>query len=174
MFSRILTVTLALSAVLGVGLAGAQSSPPAAPPATPAAQPAPETPKESSPPAVAPAAPAAQPAPAPIKPPAVTYEKARIVVDGKAQANGSLAMTFTAQGGAGKSFMVNVLNETEKNDVARDIYKELSIVAGNTYKVKLDGQKIRISKADKEKTPNFSISIDKIELGGVSVRVEKD
>jgi hypothetical protein len=161
MFRRTLIATLVLSAILGVGLALAQSSPPASPPAAPTEQPAP-------------AAPAAQVAPAPVKPPVIYYEKARIVVDGKAEANGSLGMTFTAQGGERKSFLVNVLGKTEKNDVARDIHKELSIAVGSAYKVKLDGQKVHISKADKEKTPNFSISIDKIELGGISVRVEKD
>jgi hypothetical protein len=128
-------------------------------------------------PSVAPVAPAAalvaQPASAPVKPALVYYEKAKIVIDGEAQANGSLEMVFAPQGGESKTFMVTVLNKASKKDVARDIHKELSLLAGSAYKVKLDNEKVRISKANKQ-TPNCSISFDKIALAGVSLRVEKD
>ena len=110
----------------------------------------------------------------PRRPPLVYYEQARVVVDGQAVASGSLAMTFTPQGGQRQSITVNVLLETKKKDVARDIHKELSIVAGPAYKVKVDNEKIRISKVDRKQTPNFALSVDRLEVGGVSVRVEKD
>jgi len=162
---RTLVVALVLSVIVSVGLAWAQS-----PPDTTAA-PSPAAPAQAAP---SEPAPAAAPVPTPVKPPLVYYEKARVVVDGQAEANGSLAMTFTPQGGQRQTFTVNVLLETKKKDVARDIHKELSIVAGSAYKVKVDNEKINISKTDKKTTPNFALSVDKLEVGGVSVRVEKD
>ena len=56
----------------------------------------------------------------PRRPPLVHYEQARVVVDGQAVASGSLAMTFTPQGGQRQSITVNILLETKKN-VARDM-----------------------------------------------------
>jgi hypothetical protein len=156
---RILASALVLSAILGVGLARAQATPDttaASPPAV-TTQPAP-----------------APPASEPVKPPTVYYEKARVVVDGQAEANGSLSLTFSSQGAEGKAIHVNVLAKASKKDVARDIQKELSIAAGTAYKVKLDKDTIHISKADKKTTPNFGVSVDKLEVGGVSVRVAKD
>ena len=185
MYRRTLVFALALSVIVGVDIALAQSVPdttsapaPAAPaqtapaPAAPAqTAPAPAAPVQATPPAPAPTAAAA---PAPVKPASVYYEKARVVVDGEAEANGSLAMTFTPQGGEGRTFTVNVLVKAKKKDVARDIHKELSILAGSAYKIKLDNEKIHISKVDKKTTPTFALSVDKLEVGGISVRVEKD
>jgi hypothetical protein len=148
-----------------------ESTPPAAS-ATPAVAPVTTAPLPVAP--VATAAVTAQAAPAVTKPAAVFYEKARVVVDGQAQANGSFGMSFSVLGGETKSFTVNVLGKTKKNDVARDVHKELSLIAGDAYKVKLDGDKIQISKADKKTSPNFSLGIDKLELSGVSLRVEND
>lgn len=113
------------------------------------------------------------PPPSQATPALVYYEKAKVVVDGEAQANGRLQMTFTPQNGATKSFTVTVLAKATKKDVARDIHKELSIAAGTTYNVKLDDDKVEISKVKKE-SPNFSVAIGKIELAGVSVMVGKD
>lgn len=186
MFRRTLVAALAMSAILSVGLAQAQESPDttAAPPTAAPAQAAPDTtaapapavPALAAPDTVA-APPAAVPtpaAPAPVKAPLVYYEKARVVVDGQAQANGSLTMTFTPKGGEGKAFTVSVLLKANKKDVARDIHKDLSIAGGSAYKVKLDNEKIHISKVDKKTAPSFAVTVEKLEVGGISVRVEKD
>jgi hypothetical protein len=103
----------------------------------------------------------------------VYYESAKVVVNGEAQANGTLEMTFTPQNGATKSFKVTVLAKATKKDIARDIHKELSIAAGTVYNVKLDNENVKISKVKKE-SPNFSVAIGKVELAGVSIMVGKD
>jgi hypothetical protein len=103
----------------------------------------------------------------------VYYEKAKVVVNGEAQANGRLEMTFAPQNGATKNFTVTVLAKATKKDVARDIHKELSIAAGAAYQVKLDDENVKISKVKKE-SPNFSVTIGKVELAGISVLVGKD
>jgi len=140
---KVAVIAVALSVVMGVGRAWSQ----------------------------APANSTAKPSQA--KPALVYYEKAKVVADGEAQANGMLEMTFTPQNGATKNFTVTVLAKATKKDVARDIHKELSIAAGTPYKVELDNDKVKISKVKKE-SPNFSVTIGKVELAGVSVLVGKD
>ena len=158
-----LFATLALSAILGAGIAQAQAKPDST------AAPAPPVTAQPAPPATP-----APPAPAPAQPPAVYYEKAIVVIDGEAEANGSLGLVFTPLGGVGKTVTVNVMAKAKKKDVARDIHKELSIAAGSAYKVKLENDKVSLSKADKKKSPNFALSMTKLDVGGMSVRVAKD
>jgi len=124
-------------------------------------------------PAAAPAV--AQPAPAPGKPPLVYYEKAVVVIDGKTEVNGSLQMEFLSLKGGLKTFSVNVLAKTKKADIARDINKELTIVVGDgdAYKVKLQGEKIKIERADKKTSPTFSLTVSSLAVPGLSMRVEK-
>ena len=160
MYRKIIVASLVWFSILGVGPAWAQAAPDTAKAPPPAVSAPPTTPAPAT--------------PAPVQPSLVYYEKARVVVDGQAEAHGSLAMTFTPLGGNGKSFTVNVLLKAKKKDVARDIHKELSIAAGSAYKVKLDGDTIHISKTDKKTTPNFAMGVDKLAVSGVSVRVEKD
>jgi hypothetical protein len=126
-------------------------------------------------PAAAPAAAAAAPAAAPVaaKPPLVYYEKAVVVTDGKAEANGSLQMEFLPLKGELKTFTVNLLAKTKKADIARDIHKELTIAAGEAYKVKLDGEKVKIERADKKTSPTFSLTVSRLAVPGLSLRVEK-
>jgi len=140
---KVAVIAVALSVVMGVGRAWSQA------PANSTAKPSQATPA------------------------LVYYEKAKVVADGEAQANGMLEMTFTPQNGATKNFTVTVLAKATKKDVARDIHKELSIAAGTAYKVELDNDKVKISKVKKE-SPNFSVTIGKVELAGVSVLVGKD
>ena len=150
-----------------------QVAPPAeqAPPPADQAAPPPPAPPDSTPPppkvAPAPAVPA-QP-----KPPEVFFQKAVVVIDGKAEANGSLRMEFHAQGAEPVSFSVNVLAKSKKSDVARDIHKELSIAVGSAFKVKLEGEKVKIEQTDKKKSPTFSITVAELAVTGLSVRVAK-
>jgi hypothetical protein len=158
----------------------AQETQPPPPAPTPAAAPAPEqaTTPAAAPAAAAAAAPATAPATVPATAaasssiPRVYYEKVDIVVDGKAEANGALKLEFLAQGGDLKEVTVSVLAKTKKKDIAKDIQKELLMVAGGSYKVKLSGDEVRISKTSK-KLPNVSIVVTQLAVPGVSVRVEK-
>ena len=117
-----------------------------------------------------PAAPVAAAAPAPTMPHAY-LEKLAVVVDGKAKANGSVKLEFLPIGGEPKVVEVRVLAKTGRKDIARDIAKELTLVAGGAYKVKQSGEEVRISKKDK-KAPNISVNVLALALPGVSVFVK--
>jgi hypothetical protein len=167
---------------------------PAPPPAEPAAQVAPAAPAAApaaaaAAPAAAAAAPAAQaapaaaaaataqapaatPAPAAVTVPRVYFEKAEIVVDGRADYNGALELEWKPVNGDGKLIQVNVLAKSKDKEITADIYKELVLAAGNSYKIKQSGEKIQVKKANKQ-APNFAITITKLQLPGVSVRIGK-
>lgn len=187
------TVFCALVLVLIASAAVAQEAAPTPAPAAPAPQaapaPPPAEPAAQAAPAAAAAAPAAQAAPAPaaaappqapapvptaaeVTVPRVYYEKAKVVVDGKAEYNGALELEWKPLNGQAKLVQVNVLAKSKSKDIARDIHKELVLAAGNSYKVKLNGERIELSKTNK-KLPNFAITITKLQVSGVSVRVEK-
>ncbi len=128
--------------------------------------------------APAPAKTATTTAPAPAKPesieseaPRVYLEETTIVVDGKAEYNGSIAFEFTPLGGTSKTFTVTVLAKAGRKDIAKDIHKELTIAAGGTYKVKLSGAEVRVSR--NKGAPNFAIVVKKLNATGVSVLVKR-
>ena len=102
----------------------------------------------------------------------VYFEKAEVVVDGKADYNGAVELEWKPLNGEGKLIQVNVLAKSKDKDIAADIFKELTLAAGGTYKVKQNGEKVRVEKTNK-KVPNFAITITKLQLPGVSLRVEK-
>jgi hypothetical protein len=115
-----------------------------------------------------------QPAkPEEVKTPAVLYEKAKLEVDGEAEANGSINFLFVPEGGKAVPFSVAVLKESNKEDIAKAIHTPLTIAAGEQYKVKVSGKEIKIEKAKKE-FPKFSVTIEKVALPGVTVLVKKD
>jgi len=149
---------------------------PAPPPAEPAAPAAPAAaaaaPAAQAAPAAAAQAPAAAPAPAAVTVPRVYFEKAEVVVDGKAEYNGALELEWKPVNGDGKLIQVNVLAKSKDKDIAADIYKELVLAAGNSYKIKQSGEKIQVKKANKQ-APNFAITITKLQLPGVSLRIGK-
>jgi hypothetical protein len=143
-------------------------------PAAAAAAPAAQAPAAAAPAAAAPAqAPAPVPTVVEVTVPRVYYEKAKVIVDGKAEYNGTLELEWKPVNGQAKLVQVNVLAKSKSKDIARDIHKELVLAAGNSYKVKLNGEKIELSKTDK-KLPNFAITITKLQVSGVSLRVEKN
>jgi hypothetical protein len=156
--NRKLALLIVVLTIVALPLA-AQETPPAAPAPTPV-------------PAAAPvaAAPVAAAAPASTMPHAY-LEKLAVVVDGKAKANGSVKLEFLPIGGEPKVVEVRVLAKTGKKDIARDIAKELTLVAGGAYKVKQSGEEVRISKKDK-KAPNVSVNVMALALPGVSVFVK--
>ena len=129
---------------------------------------------QTAPPAAQPTPPPAAVAPAPVAPsvPLVYLDKMVVVVDGKAEYNGSLQLEFTPLGGQARLVEVRLLAKSKKKDIAKDIYKELSLAAGATYKVKLNGEEVKISKGT-NKTPKFSLVVKSLAVPGVSVRVDK-
>ena len=118
----------------------------------------------------APAQPA--PAPAPATPPMIMYEKVNIVVDGKAEYAGNIQLSLEITGREPKLASVNILAKEKDKKIAEQIQREVSIALGAEYKVKLSGDEVRISKANK-KAPNLAVVIRQLQLPGVSVRVEK-
>jgi hypothetical protein len=152
----------------------AAPAPPPAEPAAPTAPAAAPAPAAAVPAAAVPApAPAAQAAPAPVTVPRVYFEKAAVIVDGKADYNGALELEWKPVNGDGKLIQVNVLAKSKDKDIAGDIYKELVLAAGNSYKIKQSGEKIQVKKGNKQ-APNFAITITKLQVPGVSLRVEKN
>jgi hypothetical protein len=148
-------------------------APAAAPAPAPEAAAAPAAAAAAAPAAATAAAPAAAPAPAAAAPtvPHAYMDKVTVVVDGKAKANGSLQLEFLPIGGEAKVITVNVVAKTRDKDIARDIHKELTLVAGGNYKVKLSGGDVKITKKSKA-APNVSVVVTSLALPGVSVSIK--
>jgi 3-oxoacyl-ACP reductase-like protein len=179
---RSLTATaMVVLALLAVGgWAVAQEPPPAATPAPeqpPAAAPAAEAPA-----AAAVAAPAAAPAPAPAAAPAapagvqlptVYMEAMRIQLDGKAKYTGNVKIEFQIRGQDARLVSVDVIPNTKADEIARDLYKQLSLMAGGDVKLKQSGDRITLEKANKS-APPFSIRIAYQSIIGVSFLIDQD
>ncbi len=172
---------LALAVVVVVasgGLVLAQEPPPAATPApqqaaTPPAQPAPAP----APAAAAAPAPAAVAAPAAVSAPEipVIYMPAiRIRLDGKTQYAGNVKMEFKAQGHDPKVVSVDVIPKMDSGDIAKDLYKQLTLAAGTDYKVKQSGDRVTIERANKKVTTPISLKITNMSVLGVSFMIDKD
>jgi len=137
--------------------------------------PAPAEPQASP---AAPQAAEAQPAPAqPEAPqqavaPRVFQPAWEIVVDGKAEANGTLELVFQPHGGEAKLLKVNVVAKAKKDDIAKDLAQEITFAAGSAYKIKANGNKVKVKAASK-KTPPCFIGIETQAVNGVAVRVGK-
>ena len=95
------------------------------------------------------AAPAAPTAPAVVAPPKTYYDSVELIVKGKAKAAGAVVVVLQSFGGEPKSLNVNVLAKMGEDDIVRDIAKELTVAAGNDYKVKTKGNRVTVSKASK-------------------------
>jgi hypothetical protein len=129
----------------------------------------PPTPAEPQP---SPAAPQQAPAPQQATAPRIFQPSWEIVVDGKAEANGVLELVFQPHGGEAKLLKVNVVAKAKKNDIAKDLAKELTFAAGKTYKIKASGNKVSV-KAPNKKSPPCYLGIETQAVNGVSVRVGK-
>ncbi len=157
------TSTLIVAAMLVLfGMTAAAQEP--APPAE--AQPTPAAPQ------AAPAEPAAPPAPQQATAPRIFQPSWEIVVDGKAEANGVLELVFQPHGGETTLVKVNVVAKTKKDQIAKDLAKELTFATGADYKVKASGNKVNV-KLKNKKSPPFNLGIETQAVNGVSVRVGK-
>ena len=100
-------------------------------------------------------------------------DASKIIIDGKAEANGVLGLTFEPQGGEAKLVRVNVVAKAKPKEIAKDLAKQLEFTVGSSYKVKSNDNKVTVSLKNK-KAPVFYLGIEEQALSGVSVRITKD
>ena len=100
-------------------------------------------------------------------------DASKVIIDGKAEANGVLGLTFEPQGGEAKLVRVNVVAKTKPKEIAKDLAKQLEFTVGSSYKVKSNDNKVTVT-AKNNKTPVFFLGIEEQALSGVSVRITKD
>jgi len=120
----------------------------------------------------APTAPPAQAAPQQAQAQRVFRSAWDVIIDGKAEINGVLALNFEPQGGEAKLVRVNVLAKTKAKQIAKDLANQLAFTAGANYKVKANDNKVTISLKNK-KAPVYYLGIEEQALDGVSIRLTK-
>jgi hypothetical protein len=119
-----------------------------------------------------PTAQAAPPAPEQAQAQRVFRSDWDVIIDGKAEINGVLALNFEAQGGEAKLVRVNVLAKTKAKQIAKDLAEQLTFTVGANYKVKANDNKVSISLKNK-KAPVYYLGIAEQALDGVSIRLTK-
>jgi hypothetical protein len=117
--------------------------------------------------------PPAAAAPAGVTLPVVYMEAMRIQLDGKAGYAGNVKMEFQVRGQDARLISVDVIPNTKSDEIARDLYKQLSLAAGGDVKLKQSGDRITLEKANKN-APTFSIRITYQSIIGVSFLIDKD
>lgn len=116
--------------------------------------------------APAPAAPAAAPA----KPAGPLVDEVKIVVDNKAKSDGEIRFAFTPAGGTSQEVRVTVAKGMSKQDICRDIAKELKIAVGENYKVdQYDDDKVKV---ERKKDAKFSLTLASQNVSGISVSLK--
>jgi hypothetical protein len=104
--------------------------------------------------------------------PTIFRDSFKIVINGKSQTPGTFTMVFTPLKEDGTKFTVNVIQGMGKKRIAQDVAKELTLAAGNRYKVKQNGNKVVIKRTNKE-VPAFALEITEQKLSGVSLMIAK-
>lgn len=102
----------------------------------------------------------------------VFRDASKVIIDGKAEANGVLALTFEPHGGEAKLVRVNVVSKAKPKEIAKDLGKQIEFTVGADYKVKTNDNKVTVSLKNK-KAPVFFLGIEEQALTGVSVRITK-
>ena len=105
--------------------------------------------------------------------PTVYRDSYKITITGKPDANGTFSMVFTPHGEDGTEFTVNVLKGTAAKKIAADVAKELTLAAGDRYKVKQSGNKVVVKKGNKKEKP-LAIEMTNQKLSGVSIMIGKN
>jgi len=82
-------------------------------------------------------------------------------------------MEFQIRGQDARLVSVDVIPDTKSDEIARDLYKQLSLMAGGDVKLKQSGDRITLEKANKS-APTFSIRITHQSIIGVSFLIDKD
>lgn len=120
----------------------------------------------------APTAPPAQAAPEQAQAQRVFRAAWDVIIEGKTEINGVLALNFEPQGGEAKLVRVNVVAKTKAKQIAKDLANELAFTMGANYKVKANDNKVTISLKNK-KAPVYYLGIEQQALDGVSIRLTK-
>jgi hypothetical protein len=109
-------------------------------------------------------------APAIAGPAAPQVESIKIFFDDKAKTDGELRFEFTPVGGTAKTIRVTIMKKMDKNEVAQDAAKELSVALGPEYKVdRYDADKVKV---ESKKDMKFSLTIAALTANGLSVRLK--
>lgn len=161
---------IAVGILVLAGTTASAQEPPA--PAEPQPSPAAAEAAAAQPVQPAPEPTPAPPAPQPAQAPRIFQPSWEIVVDGRAEANGTLELVFQPHGGESKLLKVNVVAKTKKDDIAKDLAQEITFAAGSAYKVKTSGDRVKV-KAVNKKSPPCHIGIETQGVNGVAVRVGK-
>jgi hypothetical protein len=104
--------------------------------------------------------------------PTVFRDAYKVTIEGKPDANGTFSMVFKAHGEDGTEFTVNVTKGMKAKKIAEDVAKELTLAAGTNYKVKQNGNKIVVKKANKKVKP-LAIQITNQKITGVAIMIGK-
>lgn len=105
--------------------------------------------------------------------PTVFRDACKITVNGKPDANGTFSMVFKPHGEDGTEFTVNVVKGMGAKKIAADVAKELTLAAGDRYKVKQNGNKVVVKKGNKKEKP-LAIEMTNQKLSGVSIMIGKN
>jgi hypothetical protein len=131
-----------------------------------------ESPAAADAPEAAQAAPEATPLPQQAQAQRIFRGEWTVVVKGKAQANGVLELVFEPNGGEAKSVRSNVTAKTKDKKICQDLANQLAFTVGSDYKVKQNGNKVKVTAKNKKAAP-FWLGVGNQSLTGVSVGVQK-
>jgi hypothetical protein len=104
--------------------------------------------------------------------PTVYRDAYTITIKGKPDANGTFSMVFKPHGEDGTEFTVNLVKGMKTKKITEDIAKELTLAAGNRYKVKKSDKKVTVKKANK-KMPPLAIEMTNQKFTGMSIMIGK-
>jgi hypothetical protein len=105
--------------------------------------------------------------------PTVYRDSYKITINGKPDASGTFSMVFKPHGDDGTEFTVNVTKGMKTKRIAQDVAKELTLAAGSRYKIKQNGNKVVVKKANK-KNPPLAIEMSNQKITGVSIMIGKN
>jgi len=103
--------------------------------------------------------------------PTIYVEGLRVELAGRAGFTGNVTLEFKAQGQEPKLASVDVIPKMKADEIARDLYKQLTLAASSDFKVKQSGERITIEKANK-KSPTFSLRVTNQSVLGVSLLID--
>ena len=106
-----------------------------------------------------------------IKIPTVYRNSWKVTVNGKPQVAGTFTMVFKAMKSEPVKFTINVMEKQKPKKIREDIWKELSLAAGSTYKVKKKGDKMVTIKTANKKVPTMALEITEQKLSGMSITI---
>lgn len=103
--------------------------------------------------------------------PTVFRDSWKITVNGKPQADGTFTMVFTPLQGEPVKFTINVVKKMKPKQITQDLWKELSLAAGDNYKVKKKSDKVVTIKKVNKKVPAMALEITDQKLSGMSLTI---